>query len=80
MEFYRQEYWPFPSPGDLLDPGIEPRYLHCRQILHRLSHQEAQVTGVMIAEQASAADVVSDRATHTTNIQRYRVTREDRTH
>ena len=28
MEFYRQEYWsrlPFPSPGDLLDPGIEPR-------------------------------------------------------
>ena len=28
MEFTRQEYWnglPFPSPGDLLDPGIEPR-------------------------------------------------------
>ena len=27
MEFYRQEYWsglPFPSPGDLPDPGIEP--------------------------------------------------------
>ena len=26
--FPRQEYWselPFPSPGDLLDPGIEPR-------------------------------------------------------
>ena len=26
-EFYRQEYWsglPFPSPGDLPDPGIEP--------------------------------------------------------
>ena len=26
--FSRQEYWsglPFPSPGDLLDPGIEPR-------------------------------------------------------
>ena len=25
--FSRQEYWsglPFPSPGDLLDPGIEP--------------------------------------------------------
>ena len=25
--FPRQEYWsslPFPSPGDLLDPGIEP--------------------------------------------------------
>ena len=26
MEFPRQEYWsgfPFPSPGNLLDPGIE---------------------------------------------------------
>ena len=28
MEFLRQEYWsglPFPSPGDLPDPGVEPR-------------------------------------------------------
>ena len=28
MEFSRQEYWSellFPSPGDLPDPGIEPR-------------------------------------------------------
>ena len=28
MEFSRQEYWsglPFPSAGDLPDPGIEPR-------------------------------------------------------
>ena len=28
MEFSRQEYWsglPFPSPGDLSDPGIEHR-------------------------------------------------------
>ena len=27
MAFLRQEYWsglPFPSPGDLPDPGIEP--------------------------------------------------------
>ena len=27
MEFFRQEYWsglPFPSPGDLSNPGIEP--------------------------------------------------------
>ena len=26
-EFFRQDYWsglPFPSPGDLLNPGIEP--------------------------------------------------------
>ena len=30
MEFSRQEYWsglPFPSPGDLLNPGIEPMSL-----------------------------------------------------
>ena len=29
-EFSRQEYWsglPLPSPGDLPDPGIEPRSL-----------------------------------------------------
>ena len=28
MEFSRQEYWsglPFPSPGELPNPGIEPR-------------------------------------------------------
>ena len=27
MEFSRQEYWrglPFPSPGDVPDPGLEP--------------------------------------------------------
>ena len=30
MEFSRQEYWsglPFPTPGDLPDPGIEPTSL-----------------------------------------------------
>ena len=30
MEFSKQEYWsglPFPSPGDLLDSGMEPRSL-----------------------------------------------------
>ena len=29
MGFSRQEYWtglPFPSPGDLSDPGIEPSF------------------------------------------------------
>ena len=28
VKFSRQEYWnglPFPSPGDLPDPGVEPR-------------------------------------------------------
>ena len=41
MGFSRQVYWsglPFPSPGDLPDPGIKPMsptsLLHCRQILY----------------------------------------------
>ena len=36
MGFSRQEYWsglPFPSPGDLPEPGIEPGLLHWRQTL-----------------------------------------------
>ena len=41
MEFSRHEYWsglPFPSPGDLPNPGIEPGLPHCRQTLYHLSH------------------------------------------
>ena len=37
MGFCRQEYWsglPFPSPGDLPDPGIESGSPACRQILY----------------------------------------------
>ena len=33
MEFSRQEYWsglPYPPPGDLPDPGIEPTSLYPR--------------------------------------------------
>ena len=42
MGFSRQEYWsglPFPSPGDLPNPGVEPGLLHFRQTLYCLSHQ-----------------------------------------
>ena len=43
MGFFRQEYCsglPCPPPGDLPNPGIEPRSLpHCRRILYHLSHQ-----------------------------------------
>ena len=44
MGFPRQEYrsgLPFPSPGNLPNPGIKPGSLHCRQILYQLSHQES---------------------------------------
>ena len=40
--FSRQKYWsgfPFPSPEDLPNPGIEPGLPHCRQILYHLSHE-----------------------------------------
>ena len=36
-EFSRQEDWsglPFPSPGDLADPGPSLHLLHCRWILY----------------------------------------------
>ena len=48
---WRQEYWsglPFPSPGDLPDPGmkeisptqeLKPGLRHCRQMLYRLSQK-----------------------------------------
>ena len=42
MGFSRQEYWsglPFPSPGDLPNPGIEPGSPALRQTLYPLSHQ-----------------------------------------
>ena len=42
MGFSMQEYWnglPFPSPGDLPNPGIEPGIPHCSWILYHLSHQ-----------------------------------------
>ena len=46
MGFSRQEYWsglPFPSPGDLPNPGIEPGFRcevesHCGLDLHFLNH------------------------------------------
>ena len=42
IEFLRQEYQsgrPFPSPGDLPDPEIEPASSALQQILYHLSHQ-----------------------------------------
>ena len=44
MGFSRREYWsglPCPSPRLLPHPGITPGFLHCRQILFGLSHQES---------------------------------------
>ena len=41
MDASRQKYWsgyPFPSPEDLPNQGLNPGLLHCRQILYHLSH------------------------------------------
>ena len=42
MGILQQEYWselPNPSPGDLPNPGMEPRFPHWRWILYQLSYQ-----------------------------------------
>ena len=47
MEFFRQEYWsglPLSPPGDLLDPGIEPRASELQANSLPLSHQGSPVT------------------------------------
>ena len=48
--FPRQQCWnglPFPSPGNLPDPGIEPSLLHWRQTLYCLNHQGGLETQTM---------------------------------
>ena len=48
--FSGQEYWnglPFPSPGDLPNPGIEARSPALQQTLYCLSHQECPVPPVL---------------------------------
>ena len=52
LEFSRPEYYtgsPFPSPGDLPNPGIEPRSPHYWQILYQSSHKESPRTLQWIA-------------------------------
>ena len=50
MRFSRQEYWsglPFPSPGDLPDPGMDP-LLHCWQAsLYHWATWEALADGLL---------------------------------
>ena len=52
MGFSRQEYCnglPFPSPGDLSDPRVEPGSPVCRQTLYHLNYQErSELLGIII--------------------------------
>ena len=52
MGFSRQEYWswlPFPSPGDLSNPGIKPASPALLVILYRRAAREAQALECMPA-------------------------------
>ena len=55
MGFSRQEYWSesFPSPGDILDLGVEPVSLHYRQILYCLSQQGSPNAFKVLANNAN---------------------------
>ena len=49
MRLPRQEYWsglPFPPPGDLPGPGLNPHLLHCRQILYHWDTSDMKITGL----------------------------------
>ena len=51
MGFSRQEYWsgvPFPPPGDLPDPGTEPK---------SLASPELQVDSLLLSHQGSSLHV-----------------------
>ena len=56
MGFSRQEYWcglPFPSPGDLPDPGIEPRSPTLQaDALHRTSDPSTNIKDVKGGKEA----------------------------
>ena len=57
LGFPRQEYWsglPFPSPGDLPDPGIEPTSPALQTGSLPLSHQESpQLSSVLVTFSSS---------------------------
>ena len=42
------EWWPFPSPGDLPDPGVEPRSPTLQADSLHLSHQESHQEGLCV--------------------------------
>ena len=76
MEFSRPEYWsglPFPSPGDLSNPGIEPRSpafqadslpaeLHCGFLkLAAISHGALYTHGLTILRASLVAQMVKKK-------------------
>ena len=63
MEFSRLECWsgqPFPSTGDLSNPGIKTGLPHCWSILYQLSHQENPRILEWVIEASQVALVVKN--------------------
>ena len=61
MGFSRREYWsglPFPSPGDLPNPEIEPGSPALQVILYHLSHERSLVPPGTVAKLYSKGDKV----------------------
>ena len=61
MGFSRQEYWsglPFPSPGDLPDPGITD-LPHCRQTFYHQNHHMTNGKTIALNRQTFVGKVVS---------------------
>ena len=59
MGFSRQEYWselPFPSPGDLPDPGMEPKSPTLQADSLPLNHQASQKDTLGCLNQISGND------------------------
>ena len=47
MRYPRQEYWsglPFPSPGDIPNPGIKPISLTCAALVRNAGEKSLQVS------------------------------------
>ena len=63
MEFSRQEYCsglPFPTPGDLPVPRIEPvSWISCigRQILYHCANWEAPILHLILAKRPRSSDI-----------------------
>ena len=61
MEFSRQKYWsalPFPTPGDLLNPGIEHRFPALQMDSLPLSNRESPISLIL---NSKADSICEDR-------------------
>ena len=78
MGFPRQEYWsrlPFPPPGDLPDPGIEPAYLVSPALLGGFFTTSATLLQMILLQDPCAytADIDSVQPSQMNNVRKHQV-------